>query len=176
MEPLLLLAVVEGRAEQVDRLLKLDETLHSELLMLDRLQRADELESALDSGEPPLRVEYIKVWRSFTSRRDANSRDEELKLLARERALRLEETRGVTRYRMAKDLGLNPGNLHAFLAQGNVKKLSLDRAYQLVDYLESTKLLAAPGLLEQIHAAEEDLESGRLSIAAELRAKYSHKE
>ena len=47
----------------------------------------------------------------------------------------MEATKGVTRYRMAKDLGLNPGNLHAFLSQGNVSKLALERAYELVDYL-----------------------------------------
>lgn len=51
--------------------------------------------------------------------------------------LALEAAKGVSRYRMAKDLGLNPGNLHAFLAQGNPSKLSLDRVFELVSYVEA---------------------------------------
>jgi hypothetical protein len=38
---------------------------------------------------------------------------------------------------MAKDLGLNHGNLHAFLSQGNPTKLSLERVVGLVEYLEA---------------------------------------
>ena len=70
-------------------------------------------------------------------RRDAPARDAELKLEARKQILDLEERTSVSRYRMAKDLGLNPGNLHAFLAQGNPSKLSLERVYGLVEYLRA---------------------------------------
>jgi len=70
-------------------------------------------------------------------RRDAPSRDKELRLAVRERVLELESRKRVTRYRMAKDLGLNPGNLHAYLSQGNATKLSLDRVADLVRYLEA---------------------------------------
>jgi hypothetical protein len=45
---------------------------------------------------------------------------------------------------MAKDLCLNQGNLFAFLNQGNPSKLSLDRAYALVSYLESVGETSAP--------------------------------
>jgi len=38
---------------------------------------------------------------------------------------------------MAKDLGLNPGNLHAFLSQGDPTKLSLDLVADLLKYLEA---------------------------------------
>ena len=84
-----------------------------------------------------MRPEYSKVWRSYVARRDAQGRDAELKLEARKRVLALESKKHVTRYRMAKDLGLNPGNLHAFLAQGNPNKLSLNRVVDLVEYLEA---------------------------------------
>jgi len=60
-----------------------------------------------------------------------------LRLETRKRILALESRKGVTRYRMAKDLGLNPGNLHAYLSQGNPTKLSLDRVAALVEYLEA---------------------------------------
>ncbi len=38
---------------------------------------------------------------------------------------------------LATDLGLNPGNLHAFLAQGDPEGASLDKAVRLVKYLEA---------------------------------------
>jgi transposase-like protein len=91
----------------------------------------------LADADPELRPEYAKLWRSFVARRDAHRRDADLKSEARQRALALAHEKGVSRYRMARDLGLNDGNLHAFLAQGNVRKLSLERALALVRYLQN---------------------------------------
>lgn len=136
-EPLLLLAAVSGRSSALETQVPAESPLLDELRLLDQLGTAGELESALAHEDPRLRPEYLKVWRSYVVRRDANLRDSDLKQRARERVLQLEAERHVTRYRMAKDLGLNPGNLHAFLAQGNVSKLSLDHAYQLLEYLKA---------------------------------------
>jgi hypothetical protein len=136
-EPLELWAVATGCAPRLARLLKAQGDLERELVLLASLERDGRLESALAAEDPRLRPEYTKVWRSYVARRDAHARDAQLKLEARNRALALEKTKGVSRYRMAKDLGLNPGNLHAFLAQSNPTKLSLDRAFELVRYLEA---------------------------------------
>jgi len=136
-EPLLLWAVKKGHDARLSRLLAEQPDLARELKVLVALDGAGRLESALAAEDPQLRPEYLKVWRSYVARRDAPARDAELKLEARKRVLELESVKGVTRYRMAKDLGLNPGNLHAFLAQGNPSKLSLDRALRLVGYLEA---------------------------------------
>lgn len=136
-EPLLLLAVVSGRTEETQTLLSTKPRLLAELELLTRLEMAGDLEGALEREDPRLRPEYHKVWRGYVVRRDAGRRDADLKLEARRRVLQLEKSKSVTRYRMAKDLGLNQGNLYAFLAQGNVSKLSLERAYQLVEYLEA---------------------------------------
>lgn len=136
-EPLLLWGVVSGRAHQLAPLLAGQGSRATELELLVALDRECALESTL-AGEPSvLPAEYAKVWRSFVVRRDAPERDATLKREARKRALDLEPKAHVSRYRMAKDLGLNPGNLHAFLAQGNVSKLSLQHAYELVRYLSA---------------------------------------
>ncbi len=55
------------------------------------------------------------------------------------------ETRNVSRYRMAKDLGLNQGNLHAFLGQGNPNNFSLDHAFELVSYREAAPVSGDTG-------------------------------
>ena len=136
-EPLLLLAATTGRAQELSRHIQDRPNLLAELRLLDELVREDQLEAALANEDSRLRPEYAKTWRSFVVRRDTVRRDARLKQVARDRVLALETSREVTRYRMAKDLGLNPGNLHAFLSQGNLSKLSLARAYQLVDYLEA---------------------------------------
>jgi len=136
-EPLLLWAVKKGHAARLSKLLAGQSDLVCELKTLMALERGGRLESALAAEHPQLRPEYSKVWRSYVARRDAPARDAQLKLEARRRVLALEFVKGVTRYRMAKDLGLNPGNLHAFLAQVNPSKLSLDRALELVNYLEA---------------------------------------
>lgn len=135
VEPLLLLAATTHRGDELARHLTARPQLVAELRLLQDLAEQDRLESSLAGEDPRLRPEYTKAWRSFVARRDVGQRDERLKQAARKRALALEAQQQVTRYRMAKDLGLNPGNLHAFLAQGNVSKLSLKRAYELVDYL-----------------------------------------
>jgi hypothetical protein len=135
-EPLVLWAVVTGRGVRLAELLK-KEPLASEVRAVEQLAEAGRLEKTLAAADPGLRPEYAKAWRSYVSRRDAASRDARLKLEARERVLALEAEKSVTRYRMAKALGLNPGNLSAFLVQGNASKLSVDKAFQLVRYLEA---------------------------------------
>ena len=135
-EPLVLWAVVTGRGARLAELLE-EKPLAAEVRAVERLAEAGRLEETLAAAGPELRPEYVKAWRSYVSRRDAASRDARLKLEARQRVLALEAEKGVTRYRMAKALGLNPGNLSAFLVQGNASKLSLDKAFQLVRYLEA---------------------------------------
>ena len=137
LEPLLLWTVTTGRAERLDDLLVGRESLRQELHSLVRLQAAGSLEEALAVEDAGLRPEYAKVWRSYVARRDAAQRDNALRLEARKRILELESRKRVSRYRMAKDPGLNPGNLHAYLAQGDPTKLSLDRVVALVEYLEA---------------------------------------
>ncbi len=137
VEPMLLWVVTKGRADRLASLLKGRDDLQQELTTLVELQSAGSLESALAAEDARLRPEYSKAWRSYLVRRDAAARDAELRLEARKRVLALESRKGVTRYRMAKDLGLNPGNLHAFLTQGDPSKLSLDRVAELLEYLEA---------------------------------------
>lgn len=139
VEPLLLWAVVTNKTRTLAKLLQDQDQpkLQDELVRLATMEAASQLESVLSGSGPALREEYLKVWRSYVARRDAHLRDERLKLVARERVLALEEQTRVSRYRMAKDLRLNQGNLYAFLNQGNPQKLSLERAYELVNYLES---------------------------------------
>lgn len=136
-EPLLLWVVKTGRQERFCKLLGQGDRLRHDLQVLVSLELSNGLETALAAGDSRLSSDYHKVWHSYAARSNASKRDAELKLKARKQALALEAAKTVTRYRMAKDLGLNPGNLHAFLAQGNPSKLSLNRVFDLLHYLEA---------------------------------------
>lgn len=136
IEPLFLWAAKTNRATRLSDLFEGRPALQAELARLTALERTGGLEATLESRDPGLRDEYVDVWRAYVDRRDVKKHDDEMKLQARNRVLALEANKHVTRYRMAKDLGLNPGNLHAFLAHGNPKKISLKRAFDLVGYLE----------------------------------------
>jgi hypothetical protein len=137
VEPLVLWAGATGRGARLARLARGDRALASEVGLVEKLASEGRLEAALTSGDPVLRPEYAKAWRSYAARRDAPARDARLKLDARARVLALKAEKGVSQYRMAKDLGLNPGNLNAFLVQGDPRKLGLDKAYALVRYVEA---------------------------------------
>jgi hypothetical protein len=134
--PLLLWAAVSGRADRLGRLLR-DDRLKQELEVLVSLQSKSQLETALAAESPSLRPEYSKAWRSYVTRRDAAKRDAGLKLEVRKQALALLQEKDVSRYRVARDLDLNDGNLFAFLTQGNTSKLSLERAFGVLDYLKA---------------------------------------
>lgn len=135
-EPLAMWAAVTGSLSRFEACVQ-SESRAEELSKLRALSSSGNLENALSSEDLPLPPAYLKTWTSYVSRRDASKRDEMLKSAVRDRVLAAEAARHVTRYRMAKDLGLNHGNLHAFLSMGNTKKLSLDRAYELLKYVEA---------------------------------------
>lgn len=135
--PLVLWAVETDRAGRLARLVADQEPLARDLRTVVRLKAEDNLEWVLTHHGATLEAEYAKTWRSYVTRRDAVLRDASVKRTARMRALELEQHKKVTRYRLAKDLGLNPGNLHAFLAQGNVAKVSRANALRVVKYLEA---------------------------------------
>lgn len=133
--PLMLWAVLSGQAEVLMTRLDNRVDLLHELKTLTCFKNCEELEVALEVGAEGISEGTQKVWNSYKVRRDASLRDERLKRAAREQVLVLEQAVGVTRYRLSKDLRLNPGNLHAFLTFGDVRKLSLDKTYQLLEYL-----------------------------------------
>jgi hypothetical protein len=137
VEPLLLWAAKTGRSARLAPLLGAHPKRQRELAWLVELNSTGELEGALETEDPRLRPEFAKVWRSYRVRARVPERETELELEVRRQALQLEKEKRVTRYRMAKDLGLNPGNLHAFLAQANPRKLSRKRALELLEYLRA---------------------------------------
>jgi hypothetical protein len=81
--------------------------------------------------------EFRKVYRSYVWTRDKQKHEDHTKLLMLNRTRELQSQKNVTTYRLYTDLKLNHGNVHAYIKNGNVSKVSLDVAEVILAYLEA---------------------------------------
>lgn len=134
--PLYLYAAVTGR---VDMLLR--ETRETALFdgysELSRNYDSDRLLTALKEQSRSLPEEYLKVWRSYESVRDAHLRDDRMKALICEKVLRLQKEKSISTYRVCKDLRLDNANINAWLKNNSCAKVSLGTAKCVLRYIES---------------------------------------
>ena len=72
---------------------------------------------------------------AFRAQGDALSADRRMNALLRPRIAKALAQKGITRYKLCKDLGLNPGNVYAYLA-GDDAKVSKETARRMLDYAE----------------------------------------
>lgn len=135
-EPLFLYAVFNDKTDVLLRAVKTP-ALHSDYKSLANRYDKKSLEVALRSASSPLPEEYKKVWRSYLSKRNRPQHDNHTKELIRNKAVKLQKEKEVSNYRIYADLGLNPGNLNAWLKYGDPNKVSLDTARRTVKYLEN---------------------------------------
>jgi len=140
MEPLLLYAIT---ADQVDRLISFvykDDVLESCKSVLPVLQGID-LEAAALSGQldDSLPREYGKFLKSYRAsyNRPETAKDSKRMRWERSRALQLEK--GVITADIYRALGLNAGNVNAYLKHGDIDKVSLQNATDIMDYLYQFK-------------------------------------
>ncbi len=89
------------------------------------------LDAEMDEVDP-----YRKCWASYVSERDKKLTEMNTKELMVKKIRSLQSLRGVTNYRIYKDLGLNPGNVNAFLTHGDCSKVSLSTARMILRYLQ----------------------------------------
>lgn len=134
-EPLLLYAVFSEKQEVLLKAAKAPALHRHYAGLLSRYTR-EELAALLEEESPELAEGYHKVWRSFQSRKNRGRADDHTKELMRKKLKRLQEQKGVTNYRIYTDLGLNPGNLNAWLKHGNSAKISLGTAREALHYIE----------------------------------------
>ena len=132
-EPLLLLALCQGRAAYLLKLAS-ETPYEADYRSLASHFNASgkSLEDFLSSKAAPSR--YQKIYSSFLSETGKLLRDRSvLKQLVPQLNFFIAK-QGISRYRIAEDLGLNKGNLYAFL-KGNVDKMSRETAMRVYRYL-----------------------------------------
>ena len=135
-EPLFLYALNTGKTDILLRATA-GSGLHLQYVeMADRYSWEKMLE-ALESKNESLDRSYHKTYRSYISRRYTSRTDSDTKALMHKKIRRLQNTKGISNYRLYTDLRLNPSNVNSFLKSGDVNKVSLERAREMIAYLES---------------------------------------
>ena len=95
------------------------------------------LVNALEETDVQLGWEYIKVYKSYRSRRDKNRIDSDTKALMHKEIRHLQARKRVSNYRLYTDLCLSPSNANAFLKNGYVNRFNIKTVERILDYLES---------------------------------------
>lgn len=134
-EPLFLYAVSNGHLETLLTATRNTE-LHSVYTDLSKRYSYEQILDALESGSSTLPESYQKVWTSYQSVADKPERDNRVKALMRIKIVKIQDVKGVTTYRICKELHLNNANVNAWLKNGHPNKVSLDTARTVLEYLE----------------------------------------
>ena len=134
-EPLFLYALFSDKTNVLLNATK-DKRLNAEYSDLLKYFDKTYMLAALKEQNSKLPSGYLKVWKSYVSEKNRMATDNQTKLLMRNKIARLQNEKQVTNYRLYKDLGLNPGNLNAYLKHGDSSKLSLDTSRKVLNYLE----------------------------------------
>ena len=101
--------------------------------IVDRFDK-DTVLSLLTRDDPALPEGCRKVWRSYLAQKNRCAAESDTKELMRQRILALQKENGLSTYRLYTDLGLNPGNINAWLKYGESSKVSLQTARRLYRY------------------------------------------
>ena len=135
-EPLLLYALFTGKTAILRQAAKDTDLAGVYEDVLSRYTE-EQMLTALERKESELPTEYHKIWRSFLVQRNRKNTDEQTKELMRQRILTMQKEKGVSNYRIYKELNLNPGNINDWLKNGAGIKVSLSTARKAFQYMEN---------------------------------------
>lgn len=135
-EPLLLYAMFSDKQDVLMRAIKTPD-LRSEFENITLRYTVAEVLNMLEERSVLLSEDYHKVWRSYISEKNRHKNDDYTKELVLKKVRRLQTTSDISNYRIYSDLGLNPGNLNAWLKHGDCGKVSLTTARKVLSYVES---------------------------------------
>ena len=134
--PLLLFALCSGRTERLLDYVWRDDVRVSFEAVATMLEGKDIESIAIAGGRiEELPREYAKHLDSYHACYHASETKAESKKLRWERSRMLLLQKGVPVAQISRDLGLNQGNLNAYLKHGDVSKLSLANADAVMRYL-----------------------------------------
>ena len=104
-------------------------------VLRSRFPTTDSLLAALENRDGTLPTRYQKVYDSYISEKDRYLRDDNY--LSKIHILTLDNLKKnkVSKYRVYTDLGLNPGNVNAYLKHGDVSKVSRETANKILEYV-----------------------------------------
>jgi len=136
-EPLFLYALFCGK-EDVLMLAAKDKGMQHEYAALLRRYDRHGMEQALLCKSPDLPERYARVYRSYAAIMEELQNNRHVKMLMRERIIKLKNEQKISTYRIYADLSLNHGNVNTYIKNGDCSKVSLKTARSILSYLENT--------------------------------------
>ena len=97
----------------------------------------DEVLELLKEDDKKLDQGYRKVYRSYISRRNMPDTNNDTRRLLHNKTRRVQESKGVSNYRLYTDLNLNQSNVNAYLKHGDISRVGKKTAEKILTYLES---------------------------------------
>ena len=79
--------------------------------------------------------EYRTIYENYLNKKNKKENEDKLKSLMQKRIVEVQAEKGITNYRIYKALGLNPGNINAFLKNGDHSKVGLDTARRMLAFV-----------------------------------------
>lgn len=134
-EPLLLYALYNQKQAHLLKTAR-GTALYPEYQRLLCQYTPETMTAELCSGSHLLDANYHKVWRTYLSLKDRVKADDHTKSLMRQRILHLQSASSITNYYIYTQLKLNPGNVNAWLKHGDSRKVSLDTARKILQFLQ----------------------------------------
>ncbi len=135
-EPLYLYSVVSNKQTRLKQLLE----SNVDYINFKHMINNHNLNDLLDSNKSSLKNEYIKVWKSYISKRNKLQSTNYTKQLILNKVIEYKELKNISNYRIYTDLNLNHGNINAWLKHGECDKVSLDTARKVLKYIEEVKI------------------------------------
>ena len=99
--------------------------------VLDRINEQNFLSEEFDE------YEFKKIWNSYQNKIRIVEYDDYIKEQARDTILKVMKEKGITNYRVYKNLNLNPGNINDYLTNNNIKKVSVTTVKKIAEYVYS---------------------------------------
>ena len=82
--------------------------------------------------------EYQTVYSNYCYLRDRGEKEDKLKRIMYQKIVERQREKNLTNYRIYTQLRLNPGNINAFLKNGDVSKVSLDTTRQILAFVNES--------------------------------------
>ena len=79
--------------------------------------------------------EYRTIYNNYLYQRNHKEQENRLKMMMYLKISEVKQVKGVSNYRIYKELNLNHGNVNAFLKNGDTSKVSLDSARKILAFV-----------------------------------------
>ena len=95
----------------------------------------DRLHGVLPDQPDDSLSEYKTIYENYLNQKNKKQNEDKVKALMQKRIVEAQKEKGITNYRIYKALNLNPGNVNAFLKNGDTGKVGLDTARRMLKYV-----------------------------------------